>query len=74
MEECKKINKSLSCLGKVITFLAENKKDKHIPYRESKLTRLIEDSLGGNCLTLFLATISSNHENYEESLTTLKFA
>ena len=57
----------------MICFLAEGDK-KHIPYRESKLTRLIEDSLGGNCITMFLATISEKPENYEETLATLKFA
>lgn len=74
LEECKKINQSLSCLGKVISFLAERVQNKHIPYRESKLTRLLENSLGGNCITLFLATVSANPKNFEETQATLKFS
>lgn len=60
LEECKKINQSLSALGHVIAALTDvNKKSRlHIPYRDSKLTRILEDSLGGNCKTTFMAMIS----------------
>lgn len=66
------INKSLSTLGQVINGLAEGKK--HIPYRDSKLTRLLQDSLGGNSLTVMVATLSPADNNYEESLSTLRYA
>lgn len=46
----------------------------HIPYRDSKLTRLLEDSLGGNCKTTFMAMISPSVDAFSESLSTLKFA
>ena len=60
LEECKKINQSLSALGHVIAALtdASKKSRSHIPYRDSKLTRILEDSLGGNCRTTFMAMIS----------------
>ena len=76
LEECKKINQSLSSLGKVISCLADKglKQKKHIPYRDSKLTRLLEDSLGGNCITTFIAMISPCVISFNESLSTLKFA
>lgn len=56
LEESKKINQSLSALGNVIASLTENRP--HIPYRDSKLTRILEDSLGGNCKTTMMAMIS----------------
>jgi hypothetical protein len=74
LEECKKINQSLSCLGNVICFLVEQKQSTHIPYRDSKLTRLLEDSLGGNCKTTMMAMISPAFIAYNESISTLKFA
>ena len=60
LEECKKINQSLSALGHVIAALTDlsKKSRSHIPYRDSKLTRILEDSLGGNCRTTFMAMIS----------------
>lgn len=60
LEECKKINQSLSALGHVIAALTDysKKSRSHIPYRDSKLTRILEDSLGGNCKTTFMAMIS----------------
>lgn len=59
LEESKKINQSLSCLGNVISALTESKGQRqHIPYRDSKLTRILEDSLGGNCKTTMMAMIS----------------
>ncbi|CAD8142673.1 unnamed protein product [Paramecium octaurelia] len=75
LEESKKINQSLSALGNVISALTELKQPKsHIPYRDSKITRLLEDSLGGNCKTTFMAMISPAIEAFSESLSTLKFA
>lgn len=74
MDECKKINKSLSCLGNVIFALTESKSRTHIPYRDSKLTRLLEDSLGGNCRTTMMAMISPCQEVFSETLSTLLFA
>jgi kinesin family protein 3/17 len=66
LEESKKINQSLSALGNVIAALTENKfgQQKHIPYRDSKITRLLEDSLGGNCKTTFMAMISPAIDAY----------
>lgn len=74
LEESKKINQSLSALGNVIAALTDAKARTHIPYRDSKLTRLLEDSLGGNCKTTMLAMISPAFEAFSESLSTLKFA
>ncbi|KAJ8612152.1 hypothetical protein CTAYLR_002473 [Chrysophaeum taylorii] len=72
LEESKKINASLSSLGNVIAALSE--KRRHVPYRDSKLTRLLEDSLGGNCLTTMLATVSPSRDAASETVSTLKFA
>ena len=76
LEECKSINKSLSSLGNVISALADRNKynRKHIPYRDSKLTRLLEDSLGGNCKTTMMVMVSPASEAYGESLSSMKFA
>ena len=78
LEESKKINASLSALGNVIAALVTRQTSgttrKHVPYRDSKLTRLLEDSLGGNCRTTMLATISPAAESIAETLSTLKFA
>ena len=74
LEESKKINQSLSALGNVISALTDIKARSHIPYRDSKLTRLLEDSLGGNCKTTMVATISPAFDAFAESLSTLKFA
>ena len=74
LEESKSINQTLSCLGNVIAALTETKQRSHIPYRDSKLTRLLEDSLGGNCKTTMMAMISPTHEAFAESVSTLKFA
>jgi kinesin family protein 3/17 len=73
LEEAKKINLSLSALGNVISALVAGG-NKHIPYRDSKLTRLLQDSLGGNTKTLMIAAISPADYNYEETLSTLKYA
>ena len=75
LEESKSINQSLSALGNVISALTESKRvRKHIPYRDSKLTRILEDSLGGNCKTTMMAMISPALEHYSETVSTLKFA
>ena len=75
LEECKKINQSLSALGNVIAALTDPRQTRnHIPYRDSKLTRLLEDSLGGNCKTTMMAMISPAYDSFAESLSTLKFA
>jgi kinesin family protein 3/17 len=68
-----KINLSLSNLGNVISALADGK-SKHVPYRNSKLTRLLQDSLGGNTKTLMIAAISPADYNYDETLSTLRYA
>ncbi|CAO3644425.1 unnamed protein product [Cunninghamella blakesleeana] len=69
------INSGLLALGNVISALAdESKRASHIPYRDSKLTRLLQDSLGGNSQTLMLACISPSWTNHKETLNTLKYA
>lgn len=72
LEEAKNINKSLTTLGKVIVALTD-KKVTHIPYRESKLTRILSESLGGNSKTLLIITCSPHPFNDAESLSTLRF-
>ncbi|KAH9050749.1 kinesin-domain-containing protein [Lactarius hengduanensis] len=66
------INQSLLTLGRVINGLVE--RSSHIPYRESKLTRLLQDSLGGRTKTCIIATISPARSNIEETLSTLDYA
>lgn len=73
LKEATKINLSLSALGNVISALVDGK-SKHIPYRDSKLTRLLQDSLGGNTKTLMISAISPAADNYEETLSTLRYA
>ncbi|XP_059351107.1 osmotic avoidance abnormal protein 3-like isoform X1 [Daphnia carinata] len=73
LKEATKINLSLSALGNVISALVDGK-SKHIPYRDSKLTRLLQDSLGGNTKTLMIACISPADDNYDETLSTLRYA
>lgn len=73
LKEATKINLSLSALGNVISALVDGK-CKHIPYRDSKLTRLLQDSLGGNTKTLMVACISPAEFNYDETLSTLRYA
>ena len=72
LEEAKSINKSLTTLGKVIVALTD-KKATHIPYRESKLTRILTESLGGNSKTSLIVTCSPHPYNDAESLSTLRF-
>jgi kinesin family protein 3/17 len=74
LEESKQINKSLSMLGFVISALTKTGDRAHIPYRNSKLTRMLEDSLGGNCKTTMMAMISPAFEAMMETISTLKFA
>ena len=71
--EATKINLSLSALMNVITSLVDGK-SKHVPYRDSKLTRLLQDSLGGNVKTCMIANISPSSSSYEETLSTLRYA
>ncbi|XP_077247490.1 ATP binding microtubule motor family protein [Tasmannia lanceolata] len=72
LDEAKTINKSLSALGNVINALT-NDKANHIPYRDSKLTRILQDVLGGNCRTALLCCCSPSSFNASESLSTLRF-
>ena len=71
-DEGKKINLSLTALGSVIDALSSNRK--YIPYKDSKLTRLLADSLGGNTKTVMFANISPASYNYDETLGTLRYA
>ncbi|KAM4625001.1 kinesin family member 3Cb [Polymixia lowei] len=73
LKEAAKINLSLSALGNVISALVDGKST-HVPYRDSKLTRLLQDSLGGNAKTVMIATVGPSGKHYEESLTTLRYA
>ena len=73
LKEAQKINLSLSALGNVISALVDGK-SKHIPYRDSKLTRLLQDSLGGNTKTVMIAALSPANYNYDETLSTLRYA
>ncbi|XP_047740142.1 kinesin-like protein KIF13A isoform X2 [Hyalella azteca] len=72
LREGSNINKSLSTLGLVISKLAEQ--DSFVPYRDSQLTMLLKDNLGGNSKTVMVATISPSSDNYEETLSTLRYA
>jgi len=70
--EAGNINQSLLTLGRVITSLVE--KAPHVPFRESKLTRLLQDSLGGRTLTSIIATISPSQADFEDTVSTLEYA
>lgn len=74
MLELKTINLSLSCLGKVISTLSQGKKQNFTSYRDSKLTRLLQDSLGGNTTTTLIAAVSPLLDHSNETISTLKFA
>lgn len=74
LSELKNINLSLTTLGKVISKLSKSRTPQHVPFRDSKLTRLLQDSLGGNTRTCLIATISPTIDFIDESLSTLKFA
>nr|XP_019013289.1 kinesin [Kwoniella pini CBS 10737]OCF52070.1 kinesin [Kwoniella pini CBS 10737] len=72
LEEAKKINKSLSALGMVINALTDGKSS-HVPYRDSKLTRILQESLGGNSRTTLIINCSPATFNEPETLSTLRF-
>ena len=72
LEEAKKINKSLSALGMVINSLTDGKST-HIPYRDSKLTRILQESLGGNSRTTLIINCSPSSYNDQETVSTLRF-
>uniref|UniRef100_A0A8B9RHR2 Kinesin-like protein n=1 Tax=Astyanax mexicanus TaxID=7994 RepID=A0A8B9RHR2_ASTMX len=72
LDEAKNINKSLSALGNVISALAEGTKT-HVPYRDSKMTRILQDSLGGNCRTTIIICCSPSVFNEAETKSTLMF-
>lgn len=72
LEEAKKINKSLTSLGMVINALSDGKSS-HIPYRDSKLTRILQESLGGNSRTTLIINCSPSSYNYDETVSTLRF-
>ena len=78
LKEGSNINQSLSCLGKVISILAEKSSGKNkkavVPYRESKLTRILQNALGGNSKTAMIAAISPANVNYDETVSTLRYA
>lgn len=73
LKEATKINLSLSALGNVISALVDGKSS-HIPYRDSRLTRLLQDSLGGNTKTVMVANIGPADYNYDETASTLRYA
>merc|ERR1712072_663221 len=73
LKEATKINLSLSALGNVISALVDGK-SQHIPYRDSKLTRLLQDSLGGNTKTVMCANCGPAGYNFEETISTLRYA
>lgn len=72
LEEAKMINKSLSALGQVIYALTDDKAT-HVPYRDSKLTRVLQDSLGGNSKTVLIVAVSPSSFNASETVSTLRF-
>ena len=75
LKEATKINLSLAALGNVISSLVEGGgKSRHIPYRDSKLTRLLQDSLGGNTKTVMIANIGPADYNFDETMSTLRYA
>ena len=74
MIEGANINRSLLALGNCINALVDGKRGKYVNYRDSKLTRLLKDSLGGNCRTVMISNISPASPKFEETLNTLKYA
>eukprot|EP01006_Ploeotia_vitrea_P054289 TRINITY_DN67869_c6_g4_i1.p1 TRINITY_DN67869_c6_g4~~TRINITY_DN67869_c6_g4_i1.p1 ORF type:complete len:778 (-),score=48.57 TRINITY_DN67869_c6_g4_i1:607-2940(-) len=73
LKEATKINLSLSALGNVISALVDGK-SAHVPYRDSKLTRLLQNSLGGNAKTVMCANAGPADYNYDETISTLRYA
>ncbi|VEU20242.1 DEKNAAC101224 [Brettanomyces naardenensis] len=74
LHEGANINKSLLALGNCINALCDTKRSSHIPYRDSKLTRLLKFSLGGNCKTVMIVCVSPSASHYDETLNALKYA
>ena len=74
LKEASNINKSLTTLGMVINCLSSDKSKSHVPFRDSKLTFVLRDSLSGNSKTFLIATIADNKDSIQETLSTLKFA
>ncbi|XP_060116319.1 kinesin-like protein KIF7 [Heteronotia binoei] len=75
LKESIQINSSLLALGNVISALGDpRRKGSHIPYRDSKITRILKDSLGGNAQTVMIACVSPSSSDFDESLTTLNYA
>jgi len=74
LAEARAINASLAALGNVIAALADAGPGKHVPFRDSKLTRLLQDSLGGECRTALIATLGPSRGSVNESASTLAFA
>lgn len=76
LKEAVGINLSLTTLGQVISILAENADgaNKFVPYRNSSLTRILQNALGGNSQTVMICAISPANDNYEETLSTLRYA
>ena len=68
------INKSLLALGSCINALCDPRKKNHVPYRNSKLTRLLKFSLGGNCRTVMIVCVSPSSQHYDETQNTLRYA
>lgn len=73
LKEATNINKSLLALGNVISALVDGASS-HIPYRDSKLTKLLMDSLGGNTKTVMIANVGPADWNYDETISTLRYA
>lgn len=74
LKELTSINKSLSSLGNVIASLSKKKGPSHVPYRDSKLTRILQDSLGGNTRTVLITCVAPTVLHAAESSSTLQFA
>ena len=74
LREALSINSSLSALGKVVMALDPSVPSQYVPYRDSKLTRLLQNSIGGNSYTALLACMHPRNSDYDECLSTLQFA
>jgi hypothetical protein len=74
LKEALHINTSLTALGKVVMSLEQAADKAHVPYRDSKLTRILQNSLGGNSYTTLMAAVHPNPGHYDECLSTLQFA
>ena len=74
LQEAKTINKSIAALSNCISALSSKQSLSYVPFRDSKLTRLLTESLGGNCKTTICACISPSMVHYDESYSTLLFA